>query len=106
MSDSEDPIDPIDEIDEDGDDLFGDDDGDNQASSPKARILDDDDLATDPDEDQETRYRDYDDSQPQHEVKDRVVMALQAYRHRIPKPKDGAVSNICHGCAILRLTEM
>lgn len=93
MSDSEDPIDPIDEVDEEGDDLFGDDDGDNEPASPKARVLDDDDLASDPDEERETRYRDDYDSQQQHETKDRVVMAVQAYRHRVPKPKDGSVSD-------------
>jgi RNA polymerase-associated protein LEO1 len=86
MSDSEDPIDPLDEG---GDDLFGD-EGDDEIASPKERVLDDDDLASDPEGDTYARYRDDDQAQP--EVKDRVVMAVQTYRHRIPKPKDGAVS--------------
>jgi RNA polymerase-associated protein LEO1 len=96
MSDSEDPIDPLDEIDEDGgDDLFGD-EGDGEEASPKARILDDDDLASDPDGENYGRYRDYDDDQQHQEVKDRVVMAVQAYRHRVPKPSDGAVRFAFH----------
>lgn len=87
MSDSEDPIDPLDEG---GDDLFGD-EGDDDVASTKERVLDDDDLASDPEGDTYARYRNYEDEQPQHETKDRVVMAVQTYRHRIPKPKDGAV---------------
>ncbi|KAI5466094.1 Leo1-like protein-domain-containing protein [Mariannaea sp. PMI_226] len=87
MSDSEDPIDPLDEG---GDDLFGD-EGDDDVASTKERVLDDDDLASDPDGDSYARYRDDNDDQTQHETKDRVVMAVQTYRHRIPKPKDGAL---------------
>ncbi|KAH8737241.1 Leo1-like protein-domain-containing protein [Ilyonectria robusta] len=87
MSDSEDPIDPLDEG---GDDLFGD-EGDDEVVSTKERVLDDDDLASDPEGDTYARYRNYEDEQPQHETKDRVVMAVQTYRHRIPKPKDGAL---------------
>ncbi|KAH7170942.1 Leo1-like protein-domain-containing protein [Dactylonectria macrodidyma] len=87
MSDSEDPIDPLDEG---GDDLFGD-EGDEEAASPKQRVLDDDELASDPEGDSYSRYRNYEDEQPQHETKDRVVMAVQTFRHRVPKPKDGAL---------------
>jgi RNA polymerase-associated protein LEO1 len=92
MSDSEDPIDPS-EVEEDGDDLFGDDAG-AQASSPKARVLDDDELASDPDEDTQARYRggyEDDDDQMAPETRDRVVMAVQTYRHRIPRPKDDSL---------------
>ncbi|KAJ6782318.1 hypothetical protein PWT90_08641 [Aphanocladium album] len=84
MSDSEDPLD---QIDEGGDDLFGDDD---DAGSPAPRVVydDDDDLASDPEDDGRRRRYDDDDNQVQHETKEKVVMAVQAYRHRIPKPKD------------------
>ncbi|KAM5355853.1 hypothetical protein ACJ41O_002499 [Fusarium nematophilum] len=87
MSDSEDPIDPLDEG---GDDLFGD-EGDDDASPPKERVLDDDDLASDPEGDSYARYRNDDDEQVQHETRDRVVMGVKTYRHRVPKPKDGAL---------------
>lgn len=95
MSDSEDPIDPLDEG---GDDLFGD-EGDEPIASPKERVLDDDELASDPEGDTYARYRNDDDEQPQNETKDRVVMAVQTYRHRIPKPKDGAVCVFTHHLA-------
>lgn len=89
MSDSEDPIDPIDE---DGDDLFGDegDEGDNVAS-PTEQILDDDDLASDPEGETYARNRDDDDA-PQHVETLRRIMDASAYRHPIPKPTDGVVS--------------
>ncbi|PQK17812.1 hypothetical protein BB8028_0009g00160 [Beauveria bassiana] len=83
MSDSEDPLE---HIDEGGDDLFGDED---DAVSPAPRVVDDDDdLASDPDDSGERRRYDNEDNQVQHETKEKVVMAVQAYRHRIPKPKD------------------
>lgn len=91
MSDSEDPLD---QIDEGGDDLFGDED---DAGSPAPRIVDDDDdddLASDPDDTAERRRYDDDDNQVQHETKEKVVMAVQAYRHRIPKPKDNIVRKL------------
>ncbi|RMJ13197.1 hypothetical protein CDV36_007143 [Fusarium kuroshium] len=87
MSDSEDPIDPIDES---GDDLFGD-EGDEDVASTKERVLDDDDLASDPEGDSYARYRNDDDDQMQFQTRDRVVMGVKTYRHRIPKPKDGAL---------------
>jgi RNA polymerase-associated protein LEO1 len=102
MSDSEDPLDALDET--AGDDLFGDegDEGDDRPRAP--RVLDDDDLASDPDEDPDSRRRDYgeDDLQP-HETRDRVVMAVQTYRHQIPNPKDGNVRELfdCSWRAIL-----
>ncbi len=87
MSDSEDPLD---QIDEGGDDLFGDED---DAGSPAPRVVDDDDddLASDPEDTGRRRRYDDDDNQVQHETKEKVVMAVQAYRHRIPKPKDNTV---------------
>lgn len=89
MSDSEDPLD---DLEANGDDLFGDEGDEDLPSLSKQRVLDDDDLASDPDEDPDARHRDFDDedTQPQ-ETRDRVVMAVQTYRHRIPKPKDGTV---------------
>ncbi|KFA70420.1 hypothetical protein S40285_00622 [Stachybotrys chlorohalonatus IBT 40285] len=88
MSDSEDPIDLIDEG---GDDLFGDED-DDQVTSPKDRVLDDDDLASDRDGDADgyNRYRD-DGYQTQAETANKVVMGVQTFRHRIPKPQDGSL---------------
>lgn len=88
MSDSEDPLDAIDEG---GDDLFGD-EGDEGDASPQGRILDDDELASDPEAYGDAEPREYDGSQSRHETKERVVMAVQAYRHRVPKPSDDAVS--------------
>lgn len=96
MSDSEDPIDPIDEG---GDDLFGDepDEGDEGATSPKERVLEDDDLASDPDGDTYARYRDQDDqARDEDEVRERIVVDITTYRHPIPKPSDGTVS--LHNC--------
>ena len=93
MSDSEDPIDPID--DDGGDDLFGDepDDGEQPAAaSPKERVLDDDDLASDPEGDTYARYRNDDQDRDQDEVRERIVLDVTAYRHPIPKPSDGVVS--------------
>lgn len=92
MSDSEDPIDPVDEG---GDDLFGDEDEGSQApASPRERVLDDDDLASDPDEDRDARRRDYDDDrQAEHDVKQHIVVDTTAYRHPVPKPTDGSVSH-------------
>ncbi|KAL7946375.1 Leo1-like domain-containing protein [Trichoderma barbatum] len=87
MSDSEDPLDAIDEG---GDDLFGD-EGDEGDASPAARILDDDDLASDPEAYGDAEPREYDGSQSRQETKDRIVMAVQAYRHRIPKSSDDSL---------------
>ncbi|GFP53835.1 hypothetical protein ACSS6W_001457 [Trichoderma asperelloides] len=87
MSDSEDPLDAIDEG---GDDLFGD-EGDEGDASPQGRILDDDELASDPEAYGDAEPREYDGSQSRHETKERVVMAVQAYRHRVPKPSDDAL---------------
>lgn len=90
MSDSEDPIDPVDEG---GDDLFGDEpDEADVSASPKERVLEDDDLASDPEEqDTYPRYRDDDGTQDQDEVRERVVVDVTAYRHAVPKPSDGVV---------------
>ncbi|KAG6023655.1 hypothetical protein E4U41_001961 [Claviceps citrina] len=91
MSDSEEPLD---EIDGNGDDLFGDEGDDDLPTTSNERVLDDDDLASDPDEDEDaeadTRQRGYEDDEDQpHETRDRVVMATQTYRHHIPNPTDG-----------------
>ncbi|KAK7226206.1 hypothetical protein V2G26_014209 [Clonostachys chloroleuca] len=87
MSDSEDPIDPIDEG---GDDLFGDDDDGDVIESPKERVLDDDDLASDPEGETYNRYRDDDDTRQQDEVtRETMIADVTAYRHPIPKPSDG-----------------
>ncbi|POR31231.1 Uncharacterized protein TPAR_08547 [Tolypocladium paradoxum] len=83
MSDSEDPLDVVDEG---GEDLFGD-EGEDEAASPPARVLDDDELASDADEDADAPNRDYDDDMPQ-ENRGRVVAELTTYRHRTPKPRD------------------
>jgi RNA polymerase-associated protein LEO1 len=89
MSDSEDPIEPIDEG---GDDLFGDDDDDDVIASPKPRVLEDDELASDPEGDTYTRDRDEDDGRQQDdEVRERIIVDVKAYRHPIPKPTDGSV---------------
>ncbi len=92
MSDSEDPIDPIAES---GDDLFGDepDDVEEGLESPKARVLDDDDLASDPEGDTYARYRDEDQTQDQDEVRERIVIDVTTYRHPVPRPSDGQVSS-------------
>ncbi|KAG6014214.1 hypothetical protein E4U43_006818 [Claviceps pusilla] len=88
MSDSEEPLE---ELEGNGEDLFGDEDDDDLPPTSKERDLDDD-LASDPDEDADTRQRAYedDDNQP-HETRDRVVMATQTYRHQIPNSKDGTL---------------
>lgn len=87
MSDSEEPIDPID----DGDDLFGDEDEEADGlKSPKERVLDDDDLASDPEGDAHPRH--YDDADETERVETvRRIMDATAYRHPIPKPADGVV---------------
>lgn len=97
MSDSEDPIDAIDDG---GDDLFGDDDdqelGSQAPASPRERVLDDDDLASDPEGYDTARRRDYDDDEerePEHDVKQHVIIDMTAYRHPVPKPTDGSVSH-------------
>lgn len=89
MSDSEDPIDPVD----DGDDLFGDEDEEADGlKSPKERVLDDDDLASDPEGDNYARGRgdaDVDDAERVETV--RRIMDATAYRHPVPKPSDGVL---------------
>ncbi|PHH90046.1 hypothetical protein CDD83_4647 [Cordyceps sp. RAO-2017] len=85
MSDSEDPLDAVDEG---GEDLFGD-EGDDDAASPAPRVLRDDELASDPDEDLDARHLDDDDDAPPQETRDKVVIEQPTFRHRIPKPSDG-----------------
>ncbi|KAK0387636.1 hypothetical protein NLU13_3881 [Sarocladium strictum] len=88
MSDSEDPIDPIDE--DGGDDLFGDDDDNELAPSPpKARDLDDDSLASDPEgDDAQPQYSRDERARSQSIEGERRIMEAQIHRHRIPKPSD------------------
>lgn len=89
-SDSEDPVDLPDEG---GDDLFGDDDGGDDAASKsdRGRALSDRDLASDQGDDYGGVIDD-DGGSPQ--TRNKVVMSVPMYRHRIPKAKDGQVS--CH----------
>lgn len=87
MSDIEDPIDSVDEG---GDDLFGD-DGDDDVVPTKEPVHEDDELASDPEGDSYARYRNDDDDQTQVQTKERAIQNVETYRHRIPKPKDGAV---------------
>lgn len=96
MSDSEDPIDPIDPIDEDDGDLFGDDDGDEGAASPKARVLDDEDLASEAgdDDDGDARHTQDDRGQSPVEQQEYNVMDVKAFRHANPKPSDNTVRDI------------
>lgn len=84
MSDIEDPIDSVD------DDLFGD-DGDDDVVPTKEPVHEDDELASDPEGDSYARYRNDDDDQTQVQTKERAIQNVETYRHRIPKPKDGAV---------------
>ncbi|KAF4455456.1 hypothetical protein F53441_2245 [Fusarium austroafricanum] len=88
MSDIEDPIDSIDEG---GDDLFGDDDGDDDIVPTKEPVHEDDELASDPEGDSYARYRNDDDDQTQVQTKERAIINVETYRHRIPKHKDGAL---------------
>lgn len=90
MSDSDGLIDPIDEG---GDDLFGD-EGDDDIVPTKESVDEDDELASDPEGDSYTRYRNDDEDQAQLETKERAVQNVTTYRHRVPKPKDGAVCHI------------
>lgn len=83
MSDSEEPIDLPDEG---GDDLFGDDDGE-EAGSERGNVLSDRDLASDQDGELEPR----DEDTFEEEVHDKLVYEIDMYRHKTPKPKDGSV---------------
>lgn len=87
MSDIEDPIESVDEG---GDDLFGD-DGDDDVVPTKEPFNEDDELASDPEGDSYARYRNDDDDQAPVQTKERAIQNVETYRHRIPKPKDGAV---------------
>ncbi|KAH7225803.1 Leo1-like protein-domain-containing protein [Fusarium oxysporum] len=87
MSDIEDPIESVDEG---GDDLFGD-DGDDDVVPTKEPVNEDDELASDPEGDSYARYRNDDEDQAQVQTKERAIQNVETYRHRIPKPKDGAL---------------
>ncbi|KYK57691.1 hypothetical protein DCS_04704 [Drechmeria coniospora] len=84
MSDSEDPLDIVDEG---GDDLFGD-EGDDDASLQGRVEAEEDDLASEADEEDDSRRRGYGDYETQ-ETRDKVVIEQATFRHRIPKSKDG-----------------
>lgn len=92
-SDSDDPV--IDQPDEEGgDDLFG--DGGSGGSGDEAISQADEELAFKERklaEDRTDDYRmidgGYDD---EFDVREKVVMSIPMYRHRIPKSKDGQVS--------------
>lgn len=86
MSDSDGLIDPI-------DDLFGD-EGDDDIVPTKESVDEDDELASDPEGDSYARYGNDDEDQAQLETKERAVQNVTTYRHRVPKPKDGAVCHI------------
>lgn len=92
MSDSEDAVNEV--PDDEVDDLFGDggDEDDNEPQSDNERVLSDGDLASE--RDRRERYDDGDDidmDEQEAEVKDRLIMNIQMYRHRTPKTKDGSV---------------
>lgn len=86
MSDSEDPID---NIDDGGDDLFGDDDGD-QPLSEVEDAPSDRDLASDRDED-EAREQQYGGDEEPLEFTNKTTQEVPMYRHRIPKSEDDSV---------------
>lgn len=89
-SDSEDHA--ADLPDEGGDDLFGDEGGDDALSqSDHGRALSDHELASDRGDDYGGLH-DEDDEPP--EMRNKVVMSIPMYRHRIPKSKNGQV---CYG---------
>ena len=90
MSDSEDHVDPIDDAGDD--DLFGDDDDDaNDAASPQGNVLSDGDLASDDEDDRRAGRDDRAASQEEAEFKDKTVLNVPLYRHRIPKSTDDSV---------------
>lgn len=97
-SDSEDPVDLPDDG---GDDLFGDDDGGDDAASQsdRGRALSDRDLASDQGDDYGGVIDD-DGGSPQ--TRNKVVMSVPMYRHRIPKAKDGQVSGHLSDCWKMR----
>lgn len=87
MSDSEDPIDNI--PDDGDDDLFGDEGGDATSDAPQA--LSDRELASDREDNESDVHRREDDEEPR-EFREKLVVEVPLYRHRIPRSKDGSVS--------------
>lgn len=85
MSDSEDHVDPIDDAGDD--DLFGDDD---DAASAQ-NILSDRDLASDAEDDRDAGRHARATSQDEAEYKEKTVLNVPLYRHRIPKSQDDSV---------------
>ena len=89
MSDSEDPIDLPDDA---GDDLFGDGDLDDIPSdNENGNIVSEKDLASDQEDGEQQGYDGGDMDMDQQEVKEKLVLNTQMYRHRTPKSKDGVV---------------
>ncbi|KAL1879921.1 hypothetical protein VTK73DRAFT_6617 [Phialemonium thermophilum] len=94
MSDSEDSVDLPEEG---GDDLFGDGGGGGGGEDVQSdfddekRALSDRELASERGEEDDVMHFD-DDEPPQ--VRDRVVMSIPMYRHRIPKSKDGQLQSL------------
>ncbi|KAI0195462.1 Leo1-like protein-domain-containing protein [Astrocystis sublimbata] len=94
MSDSEDPVDLADDG---GDDLFGDEDAEPNAS--RERYLSDDELASDKDADERNGtargYGDDDneDTMQSQQTKNEIVMDVALNRHRMPKMKNGSIQS-------------
>ncbi|ORY66260.1 Leo1-like protein-domain-containing protein [Pseudomassariella vexata] len=88
MSDSEDPLD----LEAGGDDLFGDGDDDNELQSDHGRVLSDGDLASDAEDG--GHNRDDNTAMEGAEIKDKLVLETQLYRHRMPKSRDGTLRSI------------
>lgn len=89
MSDSEDPVDLPDDA---GDDLFGDGDLDDIPSdNENGNVVSEKDLASDQEGGEQQGYDGGDMDMDQQEVKEKLVLNTQMYRHRTPKSKDGVV---------------
>ncbi len=86
MSDSEEPI----ESPDGGDDLFG--DGDSAALSDQEQPLSDHGLDSDHDEAPQQQYGEEEaEAGDGREVKTKIIMGVQMFRHVAPKPHDGTV---------------
>jgi RNA polymerase-associated protein LEO1 len=87
MSDSDDPIELPEEVE---DDLFGDEE--EAVASDAERAVSDNELASDR---EEVRYggQDNEDEDGEQQVKTKVVMGVQMFRHQVPKPQDGLVGS-------------
>ncbi|KAK4129549.1 hypothetical protein N657DRAFT_677150 [Parathielavia appendiculata] len=88
MSDSEDPIDIPDEG---GDDLFGDEGDDALSEADKA--VSDQEIASDREDDDVDARRSEDDEEPR-EFREKLLLPVPLYRHRIPRSKDGGLQSL------------